>query len=168
MATKTELRKKAIELGKERREAMTTNEEEQKFDELKAAIKSQGELHEELMHPEGDDEEEKIQLDAAQKAFDNVLKGTKQLAEIELERKKLAQQKEKDEKDRKNRTLVEGIKTGCEIATTAAVMIFTACENKKSRIFETSADYMSSVSKSTNKLVQSIGEGLKNVFKFKR
>ncbi len=148
----------------------TSNEvkEEEKFNELKAAIKSQSELHEELMHPEGDDEEEKIQLDAAQKAFDNVLKGTKQLAEIELERKKLAHQKEKDEKDRKNRTLVEGIKTGCEIATTAAVMIFTACENKKSRIFETSADYMSSVSKSTNKLVQSIGEGLKNVFKFKR
>lgn len=168
MATKNELRKRAIELGKERREEMVINEEEQKFDELKAAIKSQGELHEELMHPEGDDEEEKIQLDAAQKAFDNVLKGTKQLAEIELERKKLAQQKEKDEKDRKNRTLVEGIKTGCEIATTAAVMIFTACENKKSRIFETSADYMSTVSKSTNKLVQSIGEGLKNVFKFKR
>ena len=153
---------------KENNEVIVVEENNEKFEELKAAIKSQSELHEELMHPEGDDENETIQLDAAQKAFDNVLKGTKQLADIELERKKLTQQKEIEEKNRKNRTLVEGLKVGCEIATTAAVMIFTACENKKSRIFETSADYMSSVSKSTNKLVQSIGEGLKNVFKFKR
>lgn len=151
-------------MSKETTKVLETKETEmnEKYSELKAAIKSQGELHETLM------EDDTIQLEAVQKTFDNVLKGTKQLAEIELERKKLAQQKEKDEKDRKNRTLVEGIKTCCEIVTTAAVMIFTACENKKSRIFETSADYMSSVSKSTNKLVQSIGEGLKNVFKFKR
>lgn len=153
---------------KENNEVIVVEENNEKFEELKAAIKSQSELHEELMHPEGDDENETIQLDAAQKAFDNVLKGTKQLADIELERKKLTQQKEIEEKNRKNRTLVEGLKVGCEIVTTAAVMIFTACENKKSRIFETSADYMSSVSKSTNKLVQSIGEGLKNVIKFKK
>ena len=153
-------------MSKETTNVVETKEKEMNnFEELKAAIKSQGELHEELMHPEGDDENETIQFDAAQKAFDNVLKGTKQLAEIELREKEMADRKEEAKKDRKHRTIIETIKVGCEIATTAAVMIFTASENKKSRIFETSADYMSTVSKSTNKLVQSIGEGLKNLVK---
>lgn len=148
-------------MSKEKTKVVETKETkmEEKYSELKAAIKSQGELHETLM------EDDTIQQEAVQKTFDNVLKGTKQLAEIELREKEMADRKEEAKKDRKHRTIIETIKVGCEIATTAAVMIFTASENKKSRIFETSADYMSTVSKSTNKLVQSIGEGLKNLVK---
>ena len=147
---------------------MNTNEE------LKTLIKTQADLHEEIMHPESEGDEEIIQFDAAQKAYDNVLKGTKQLAEIEakekeleLKEKELEQKKEEEKKSRKVRTVMDVVKIGAELATTAAVMLFTASENKKSRIFETSADYMSTVSRSTNKLIQDISSGLKNVFRFR-